>query len=548
MAIRPGWPPLAALALALLAGPALGAMAQGPAPAGPKPRRPLIDVANPPPTTWSRRPKPPRDPNIPRPSMDNPPESVEVRFSGVIRDLAGGPIAGATVQVLGTRTRYAPKFAIETKLAGATTTDADGRYRLASPIPTSPGRGGQESTPYAQFQVIARAPGFGLGWHQTGAMYALPWPDPDDERELSPLNSPAEIDIHLRPEGELKGRVIDEAGRPVPGVSVGNGGIHLLDEKGEETTVEFAIDPGIVPGVFDRAVTDADGRFRMPGLPAETCCWLHFERPGTSMSHSLYASTTAEAEANHKRAGSIPLSDPDKGFHLVHPADLVLTMPTPRRLAVRVVAEDDGRPVPNARLDLVKAKYFDGLYSGGQADAEGRVALDLPAGTYPALCADPAEPDSRFFRTYLRPLVIAPEPAEQPLRIRMRVAREVLIEVVDAATGLGIPGAYFEMKTGGDNERWARLRGTETRFLTDGEPSDADGKFRALLDPNKKGPRRVRVVGVGLDVPINPMKVGLPWAGYDPHTLPYEAVEGLSEPFEPTPGRPVNLRFVLRKK
>ncbi len=565
MMILHDWKSLAALVLsagsatlvAATAGPGPQA-AQSPPPAGParpaeaKPRRPLIDIRDAPTSGpfISRRPY--QDPNAPRPSMEGAPESVRVRVSGRVLDLKGRPVAAATVRVIGTRMVDGPeRLEVTTAVAGTATTAADGRYRLASvSLPTSRLRRlPQCLTPYAQCQVVAWAPGFGFGWHRVQAVQAVPLPDPDDLQGHLPFNSPFEMDVHLRPEAELKGRVVDEAGRPVAGVKVVNHSIDLLDEQGGETTVW--LDPS-QSGLLDRfgqASTDGEGRFRMPGLPAETCSWLSFERPGSTLWSWLYASTSATGAgvvhpepsfANHN----------GRGRHEVHPAEMTVTMATTGRVDVRVSAEDDGRPLPGIDVESMNQNRGTGIASGGRTDAEGRVAIDLPPGEYPGLSAAPTSPTSRFVRTYHRPLVVAPVPVARLLELRMRAGAEVFIEVVDAETGRGIPGVRFEVKPEGRPGEWAKLQRSRVNAMIDGEPADADGKLRSLLDPDPKGPRRVRVAG--LDGPENPDGPALPRptvrVGGPTRPAIYEAVEALSEPFEPAPGQPTRLRFVLRKK
>ncbi len=484
-------------------------------------------------------------PDGPRPSMDGAPGSVPVRVAGLVRDLDGRPVAGASVFLVGTHLLDVPRLTINDAVAGTATTGADGRYLFAAaPIPTSRMRQTpQAATPYVQFRVIARAPGFGVGWHEGASMYAVPLPDPDDIQGRLGLNAPATMDVYLRPEAALRGRVVDEAGRPVAGVKVEVMDVDLLDERGRETSVFLSLRLDTLAGDFGRAVTDADGRFALPGLPSESCCWMSFERPGSKNQRALYASTSARAETVHPDP---PLAQHNgRGRHAVFPADMTVAMPTPRRLDVRVVASDDGKPVPGVHVHSMGETLATGTTSGGTTDAEGKVALDLPVGTYRGLYADPdVASTSRFIRTILRPLVVAPEPAVQPLTFTMNAGAEVFIEVVDAETGRGIPDIRFDIKPGIRGDEWERLQRSTSYHDASGVPTNAEGKVRAVLEPKPGAAYRVRIVGVAPTEPrADPFVPGLPH-----EILPYTVDQPETAPFEPRAGKPATLRFVLKKR
>ncbi len=555
-----GWfvGPILAAGLAL-ASPAL---AQDPGPAGPKPRRPLVDVAEATNTRAVAAVDPIRDPHAPRPSMEFAPKSVPVRISGLVRDLAGRPIAGATVHAIGARGWDGLRTEVTWEVTGrSAVTGADGRYRFG-PVPfATQGLGELRKgfTPYVEFRVVAEAPGFGIGWFWASSMFAVPLPDPDDWQGRLALNSPAEVDLYLRPEAELKGRVVDEAGRPVAGVRVECRQVDLLDEGGGETRVQFDTAPGVLPGGFGEALTDGDGRFRLARLPAESCCWLRLAWPGSTMKQGFYASTAAAGP------GLVHPVLPDELYngrprHVVYPAEMTLTMAGPRRLAVRVVAEDDGRPVPGIIVGSTAEDQVVDPWAFGVTDAEGRVAIDLSPGRYRTLEAIPISLDSRFISTALRPLVVAPGPAEQPLVLPIKAGSEVSIEVVDAATGRGISGVRFDIEKEGQAESRARLGKVDRFHQWLGDPTDADGKLHVTINPAKQGSWRVRVVGVGPDLPDAPPDLTIPRPpvppgapavlpkGDPPRPLPYEVDPVEGEAFEPSPGKPITLRFRLRKK
>ena len=481
-----------------------------------------------------------RDPNAPKPNLDAAPEVVPVRISGVVHDLEDGPISGATVYAIGIQILDEPKLTIKTIVVATATTGKDGSYTFPGvKVPTSRNRHvPQALTTYVRFKVLVKAPGFGFGWHEDQEMYAIDPPDPADIQGSLPLGSPVEMSVYLRPEADLNGRVVNEDGKPVAGIKVGLHDVNLLDERGMETAVGINMRSEDWPGNLGRAATDADGRFRLPGLPAEGCCWLFFERPESKGNKALYASTSAESKTNHGQ----PEHRIGRGPHEVFPRDMTVSMPSTRKLEVRVVADDDGKPVPGVGVSSIGESMATGVSSWGTTDSEGRADLDLPPGRYRGLSARPDATSSRFVRASLGPFEVAADPKVQRIELRMKAGFELVLEAVDEATDKGIPGIHFQIKPDGLNSPpWEPVRSTSSMII---EPtSDADGKLRAMLVPVPGTAYRVRVLGAERGDPTVPAPPPLPGDG-----LPYDVVPMLSDPFERAAGKSATFRFTLKKR
>ena len=153
-------------------------------------------------------------------------------ISGVVRDTAGIPIAGATVftQVQPNSFNF-PNF--------SATTDAAGNYTISGLGP-------------ATWKVVAFAPGFAIRWGNASTFDA-------GASVVITANEFVGFDVTLpRKTASVSGRVTDPAGNPIADLTVGsrfNGGIL----------------PSFIPG-FDQSgyfafgKTDADGRYLFTGL------------------------------------------------------------------------------------------------------------------------------------------------------------------------------------------------------------------------------------------------------------------------------------------
>jgi hypothetical protein len=473
-----------------------------------------------------------RDSKAPIVLTEKAPASVPIRVAGKVLDLKGQPVAGAKVYLLGTQSLDVPKMTVTTSLAATATTRADGYYSfIDAKIPTSHYTKSEGAdTPYVYFQVIARAEGYGIGWHQAASMYAVDPPQPKDMQGRLPLDTPSIFDVYLRPEASLKGQVVDEDGKPVMKVKIMVLEIDLLDEKSQETTVKYNFISEIAPYEFARVETDRDGRFLIAGLPIESCCWLHFLPQGPNAANALFASTSARVKTSHP--------DPEifngRRKHDVYPADMTVILPTTRKLEIRVVADDDGKPVTDVQFSLRRESLATGFSAYGVSDASGKLTLELPAGKYDGLSADPSSLDTRFIPASVEPLVVAKSPAVQPLEVRMKPGAEILIEAIDGESGKGISKMKFEIQTKG-TDIWEELQRSTYRY-GDAETDEA-GKLRCLLAPVAGKKFRIRVAS------INPGPVPDAPAGFT-----YEVVDKVSDPFEMTAGKTTKLRFMLTRK
>ena len=476
-----------------------------------------------------------------KPDLDAAPKEVAIDLSGVVVDLDDRPVPGATVYAIGIRILDDPKLTIDTITAGSTTTGKDGSYKFAGvKIPTSRNRHvPQALTPYVRYKVIAEALGLGMGWHADESMDAIKTGDPADIQGHAPLGTPVVMNVYLRPEADLRGRVVDEAGQPLAGVKVGLHDINLMDERGMETTVGVNMNAENWPARLSRVWTDANGWFRLPGLPAESCCWLSFDRAEGNGSRWLYASTLAESMSKHGE----PEQHIGRGPHELYPRNMTVSMPTLRTIEVRVVADDDGKAVPKVVVNTNVESLATGVHSGGISDAEGRVMIYLPSGRHRGLFGDPESTKSRFLRTHLQAFEVEARPEVQRLELRMKPGFELLIEAADESTGRGVPDVSFEIRPEKGIEEWTAI--APSTFYTGSSSSGPDGKFRALLRPEPGKTYRVRVAGAEPGDPTLPPPTREQGRDAPPS---YEATPNVSDVFEPMPGRSATFRFKLKKR
>ncbi len=108
----------------------------------------------------------------------------------------------------------------------------------------------------------------------------------------------------------------------------------------------------------------------------------------------------------------------------IRPSPIRIVFPRIRPIAVKVVGEETGLPIAGARVFTLGDSPATGIVSGGTTDAAGKVLLGLPPGRYRGIVSDPPI-ETRYIRTYQRPLVVEPGEGAQPLEIRQRAGFEL---------------------------------------------------------------------------------------------------------------------------
>ena len=400
------------------------------------------------------------------------PMSTPITVRGRGTDSEGKPVAGATIYLVSTNGTDA--------LLGTTNTDRDGAYTFRNArLPVSRTR---DDTPLAgTFQVYGTAPGFGFAWH--GMRSYEPRRRPADGKVAGDDytlfgDDPKVMDLRFPPSATLSGHVLDETDRPVADARMRIGSCDYLDTEGKESHVNFRAFWAIhaLSGALTTTKTGPDGRFHLDGLPREAGFRIFVEHPNYAWM-DLYAATTNRPEsafefprqmiAGHERPP-------------VETGPLKITLQSTRHIAVRTIFADSGRPAPKVSVSMGRLPAGTSAY--GISDADGRILLRLPPGEYEGV-ADPSEGGAPCVRTRLA-LQVKDRPAEQSFEVRVKPGCILILEVIDARTGKGVPGAEFHCEP--DGQAGSRVKVQSRSGFIDNPRSDADGRLRAVVEPGER--------------------------------------------------------------
>ncbi|SIO58776.1 RNA polymerase sigma factor, sigma-70 family [Singulisphaera sp. GP187] len=398
------------------------------------------------------------------------PLTTPITVSGRATNGEGKPVVGATIFLVSSNDTDPP--------LGTTTTDHDGSYtfrearlRVSQTREDIPSQGG--------FQIFGTAPGHGFAWHGMRAYQPRPrpaaWRVAGEDYTIF-QGEPLVMDLRFLPAATLAGRVVDEAGRPVPGVRIRLIDCDYLDTEHKESHPNCREFWSIqsAPRVFTTSETDKDGHFRLEGLLQEAGYRVHVQHPDYARL-SLYAATTARPTT----AFEYPRQSIGFGQERppVQTGELNVILRSTRRIAVRTVYADTGRPAPKVRVSASQKSA--GASANGITDAAGKLLFCLPPGEYD-LRADPTDGGATCIRT-LSTLRVTDEPAEQPLEVRVNPGCILYLEVVDAKTGEGIPGVTFLSEA--DGKPGSRSSVQSRSGYIDNPRSDAKGQLRAVVEP-----------------------------------------------------------------
>jgi RNA polymerase sigma factor (sigma-70 family) len=356
----------------------------------------------------------------PAPAADN--QGEQVPLSGRVLDAGGKPVARAEVALLGLPmpTLVGGEW-LEEKVLARARTGADGRYRLALSADSRAG--------YQAFYALAGKAGHGLVLER-----------------LRPVPTAAAAVLRLPPEKVIRGRLLNLQGLPAAGVRVRVEWLGRPPVNGVGRIGLGALPRDRFP-LWPRATTSGkDGTFVINGLGPELRGYLRLE-------------------SDHFAPESVAIQ-PGTASRV---QQVTLTLAPGRLLEGRVTAEDTGKPVPHAEVELWSGERV-------RADAQGRYLLrPRSERSYTVQATAPAG------LPYLRreKLFEWPKGAIRH-RVNLALKRGVLVrgKVTEAISGKPVAGAHVHDAA----HRW-------TGFVKTGP----DGTFQIAVAPGRghlliKGP------------------------------------------------------------
>ena len=289
-------------------------------------------------------------PRSPRPEMPDASMPGRMTLTGLVLDPSGNPAASAPIDLIGTPRTPAAGTDVEKNayvLLGQAATGADGRFRVEA--------AGISSARFLDVYVLAGAAGPGSGF---GCL------------RVHPDAGEAAIDLRLRPEQPIRGRLLDLSGEPAAAVEVCfNRVISVSPLPGGANFDGFYPGFGFIWSLppselraWPKAVkTDAQGRFTLPGIGRGLSVVLFVSDPRFAQQRFDFEAADRDA------AKEVSLA--------LHPATLI---------EGRALAADTGRPIAGAVIS-VRASFgaFGGMFTTKfQADDQGRFKISPYSGDY----------------------------------------------------------------------------------------------------------------------------------------------------------------------
>jgi protocatechuate 3,4-dioxygenase beta subunit len=398
-----------------------------------------------------------------------------ITVTGRAVDPAGKPIAGAKI--------YLASMGVTYGRPAETTTDQDGQYEfrdVSLPIRRADkdNPGGQGS---GSFQVFGRAEGFGFAWRPRKWFYTDPKPanvtyEPDlvDPPSRYRAGDPIALDLRFPPAARFSGRVVDERGEPVVGVSLeirNCESLGFIDSLGyvdafyRGWSLDVLNERATAPASMKIRTSDAEGRFAFTGMPKNSLLRIDLRATGFP-NRRVYAAT-------------ISIPQPDEEGAPVLEDGAVIVMKAPVAVPVVVLLGDTGEPAPRVRVEAGQGP----LYTSGTTDGQGRVTLRMPSG------ASRLELLPERGTPYLvteGSLMVGDAPPGESAVERLRPAAIVEVKIVDAETGEGLPDVDLWRRGEGGNREEVYFRSWEVATRTayvERPRADATGTLRALVEP-----------------------------------------------------------------
>ncbi len=428
--------------------------------------------------------------NEPRPEVPNLSTRGRMTVTGRVLDPAGKPASGVPVDLIGVPRSPSAGTDVHKDafvLLGQATAEEAGRFRIEADRASS--------ARLLDVYVLSGASGPGSGF---GCL------------QVHPDAAQAELEMHLRPEQLIRGRLVDLSGQPAAGVEVCFShvfGVSPLAGAGEFDS--FYLGFGFVWSLPPRELrtwpkaikSDAQGRFTLAGIGRGLSVVLFVRDP-------RFAQQRLEFQAGDRdEAKEVTLA--------LHPATII---------EGRALAADNGRPIPDAVIS-VRASF--GAFSGMvttkfRADDLGRFKINPYSGDYFRMRVFPPEGQPYLAREHEFEWTKGAVKKE----VDLTLPRGVLIrgKVTEEGTGGPVAGAsiqFVPVKPPPDV-----IHGLEAIVL-----SKDDGSFQVAVPPGKG---HLMILGPTLDfIPqeISGGKLyasGQPggWRLYAHDIIPYEFKAG----------------------
>ena len=351
------------------------------------------------------------------PAFD-PPKDAPNDLPGRVVDKAGAVVAGGHVWAVA-----GPGWTPET--VATVTTDVQGRFVV--PFPRNQG----DRRDLQDFGVIARGSDGSIGWQRPA------WPNSPDGKN---------VEIELKPVGDVPGRLTDQNARAIAGVEVAT---VLINPAGEGNAGNYIrLSPEVT--ALLRTTTAADGTFVLKGIPRGARIFAAIAAPAFGTPTISWDTTRAETIVLDGRLGRIKgRIKPPETRGLVHQLPLRLHHES------RLVSAPAGTP------DLVGFRY-------SSTDKNGVFQFDsLPPGRY--VVSAYFDQDGIIATRPQHEVEVGPG-AVAELEISVQRVPMITGRIVDAQTGKGIAGVSVRSLL--------REEGRNSNLVVGEATADAEGKYR----------------------------------------------------------------------
>lgn len=395
-----------------------------------------------------------------------------ISAAGIVLDPSGTPVPGVTVLLREWSTLRFSENPFDRRprdVFARRVTDAEGRFRfdgVPSPISNS----------YLEYRsrwdVVAAAPGRAITW----------------EHILKPASG-TELPLTLRPEATLSGRLVDEAGRPIPDAEIELYGIASLDAAiggGQDEPGRLDLQAS---RLSPRTTSDAEGRFTLRHLPADARVMLSIKHDDFEW-EAILAATTDQVQPDVEYSSRDLEGKRIVLARKVHNDGFDYTLRPGYRVEGQVLYGDSDRPVPHADVGVNwNAKW---RYTRG--DEQGRFSITgLPFADVEYVVHARPSLDSGLL-PFEAPTRFADGARRAEVELRLPRGESITGHVIASDTKKGIPRVTVVYEPADTESASCRIAGCgakhEDNVLLTRAMTDENGRFRMTV-PAGEGTLRI---------------------------------------------------------